>query len=234
MLLMHKVLLKILFLIPVIGYANDPFEEINREVWTFNEGVDNRIARPVAELYDGVVPIPIQSSITNFFSNLDEIDNSINQILQGKPIAAANDLGRFIINTSFGILGFFDVASIMGFEEHDEDFGQTLGVWGVPSGPYLMLPFYGPSSPRDLVGRPISGFLSGTFSIEESDVRASITILDALETRARLLDVENLIVGDKYTFIRNSYLQYSEFEVSDGEEIKDDFTDDMDDFLLDD
>ena len=234
MLLMHKVLLKILFLIPVIGYANDPFEEINREVWTFNEGVDNRIARPVAELYDGVVPVPIQSSITNFFSNLDEIDNSINQILQGKPIAAANDLGRFIINTSFGILGFFDVASIIGFEEHDEDFGQTLGVWGIPSGPYLMLPFYGPSSPRDLVGRPISGFLSGTFSIEESDVRASITILDALETRARLLDVESLIIGDKYTFIRNSYLQYSEFEVLDGEEIEDDFTDDMDDFLLDD
>ena len=234
MLFMHKVFLKILFLVPVIGYANDPFEEINREVWTFNEGVDNRIARPVAELYDGVVPIPIQSSITNFFSNLDEIDNSINQILQGKPIAAANDLGRFVINTSFGILGFFDVASIIGFKEHDEDFGQTLGVWGIPSGPYLMLPFYGPSSPRDLVGRPISGFLSGTFSIEESDVRASITILDALETRARLLDVENLIVGDKYTFIRNSYLQYSEFEVSDGEEIKDDFTDDMDDFLLDD
>ena len=234
MLFMHKVFLKILFLVPVIGYANDPFEEINREVWTFNEGVDNRIARPVAELYDGVVPIPIQSSITNFFSNLDEIDNSINQILQGKPIAAANDLGRFVINTSFGILGFFDVASIIGFKEHDEDFGQTLGVWGIPSGPYLMLPFYGPSSPRDLVGRPISGFLSGTFSIDESDVRASITILDALETRARLLDVENLIVGDKYTFIRNSYLQYSEFEVSDGEEIKDDFTDDMDDFLLDD
>jgi phospholipid-binding lipoprotein MlaA len=234
MLLMHKVFLKILFLIPVVGYANDPFEEINREVWTFNEGVDNRIARPVAEFYDGVVPVPIQSSITNFFSNLDEIDNSINQILQGKPIAAANDLGRFIINTSFGILGFFDVASIMGFEEHDEDFGQTLGVWGIPSGPYLMLPFYGPSSPRDLVGRPISGFLSGTFSIEESDVRASITILDALETRARLLDVESLIVGDKYTFIKNSYLQYSEFEVQDGEEIEDDFTDDMDDFLLDD
>ena len=138
------------------------------------------------------------------------------------------------LNTSFGILGFFDVASIMGFEEHDEDFGQTLGVWGIPSGPYLMLPFYGPSSPRDLVGRPISGFLSGTFSIEESDVRASITILDALETRARLLDVESLIIGDKYTFIRNSYLQYSEFEVMDGEEIEDDFTDDMDDFLLDD
>ena len=234
MLLMHKVLLRILFLIPIISYANDPFEEINREVWTFNEGVDNRIARPVAEFYDDAVPKSIQSSITNFFSNLDEIDNSINQLLQGKPIDVGNDFARFIVNTSFGFLGFFDVASIMGLEEHDEDFGQTLGVWGVPSGPYLMLPFYGPSSPRDLVGRPISGVLSGTFSIEESDVRLSITALDALETRARLLDVESLIVGDKYTFIKNSYLQYSKFEVQDGEEIEDDFTDDMDDFLLDD
>ena len=234
MLLMHKVLLRILLLIPVIGYANDPFEEINREVWTFNEGVDNRIARPVAEFYDDVVPKSIQSSITNFFSNLDEIDNSINQLLQGKPVAAGNDFTRFLVNTTFGFLGFFDVASIMGLEEHDEDFGQTLGVWGVPTGPYLMLPFYGPSSPRDLVGRPISGVLSGTFSIEESDVRLSITALDALETRARLLDVESLIVGDKYTFIKNSYLQYSEFEVQDGEEIEDDFIDDMDDFLLDD
>ena len=234
MLLIHKVLLRILFLIPIISYANDPFEEINREVWTFNEGVDNRIARPVAEFYDDAVPKSIQSSITNFFSNLDEIDNSINQLLQGKPVAAGNDFARFLVNTTFGFLGFFDVASIMGLEEHDEDFGQTLGVWGVPTGPYLMLPFYGPSSPRDLVGRPISGVLSGTFSIEESDVRLSITALDALETRARLLDVESLIVGDKYTFIKNSYLQYSEFEVQDGEEIEDDFTDDMDDFLLDD
>ena len=94
--------------------------------------------------------------------------------------------------------------------------------------------YLGPSSPRDIVGRPISGILSGTFSIEESDVRFSITALDALETRARLLDVESLIVGDRYTFIRDSYLQYTEFEVQDGEEIEDDFTDDMDDFLLDD
>ena len=97
-----------------------------------------------------------------------------------------------------------------------------------------MLPIYGPSSPRDIVGRPISGILSGTFSIEESDVRVAITALDALETRARLLDVESLIVGDRYTFIRDSYLQYTEFEVQDGEEIEDDFIDDMDDFLLDD
>jgi phospholipid-binding lipoprotein MlaA len=231
---MYKTLIKIIFLIPIIGYANDPFEEINRSIWSFNESLDNRIAKPLAEFYTDVLPNPVQSGISNFFSNLDEIDNSLNQILQGKPVAACSDLSRFVINTSLGLFGLFDLATHLGLEEHDEDFGQTLGVWGIPDGPFLMLPIYGPSSPRDIVGRPISGILSGTFSIEESDVRFAITALDALETRARLLDVESLIVGDRYTFIRDSYLQYTEFEVQDGEEIEDDFTDDMDDFLLDD
>ena len=234
MLSMYKTFIKILFLIPLIGYANDPFEEINRSIWGFNESLDNRIAKPLAEFYTDVLPDPVQSGISNFFSNLDEIDNSLNQILQGKPVAACSDLSRFVINTSLGLFGLFDLATHLGLEEHDEDFGQTLGVWGIPDGPFLMLPIYGPSSPRDIVGRPISGILSGTFSIEESDVRFAITGLDALETRARLLDVESLIVGDRYTFIRDSYLQYTEFEVQDGEEIEDDFTDDMDDFLLDD
>ena len=231
---MYKTLIKIIFLIPIIGYANDPFEEINRSIWSFNESLDNRIAKPLAEFYNDVLPNPVQSGISNFFSNLDEIDNALNQILQGKPVAACSDLSRFVINTSLGLFGLFDLATHLGLEEHDEDFGQTLGVWGIPDGPFLMLPIYGPSSPRDIVGRPISGILSGTFSIEESDVKFAITALDALETRARLLDVESLIVGDRYTFIRDSYLQYTEFEVQDGEEIEDDFTDDMDDFLLDD
>ena len=234
MLQMRKALIKILFLIPIFGHANDPFEEINRNLWSFNESLDNSIAKPLAEFYTDVLPSPVQSGISNFFSNLDEIDNALNQILQGKPVAACSDLSRFVINTSLGLFGLFDLATHLGLEEHDEDFGQTLGVWGIPDGPFLMLPIYGPSSPRDIVGRPISGILSGTFSIEESDVRFSITALDALETRARLLDVESLIVGDRYTFIRDSYLQYTEFEVQDGEEIEDDFTDDMDDFLLDD
>ena len=214
--------------------ANDPFEEVNRSIYKFNKAVDESFARPVAEVYDNLVPSFIKSGVTNFFDNIEEIDNSFNQLLQGKPGYAINDFARFCVNTTIGLVGLVDVASSLGLDSHDEDFGQTLGVWGVPTGPYLMLPFYGPSSPRDLVGRPISGVLSGTFSIEESDVRLSITALDALETRARLLDVESLIVGDKYTFIKNSYLQYSEFEVQDGEEIEDDFTDDMDDFLLDD
>ena len=231
MLLMHKVFLKILFLIPVIGYANDPFEEINREVWTFNEGVDNRIARPVAEFYDDVVPKSIQSSITNFFSNLDEIDNSINQLLQGKPVAAGNDFARFLVNTTFGFLGFFDVASIMGLDEHDEDFGQTLGVWGISSGPYLMLPIFGPSSPRDLIGGPISSFLSGTFAVEKNEARISLFALNALDTRARLLDIESLVIGDEYSFIRDSYEQFVEYEVSDGIQSNDEFLDDIDDIF---
>ena len=191
--------------------TQDPFEEINRKIWTFNEYLDDNIAKPTAEIYTSITPDFIEIGITNFFRNINELDNTANQLLQGKPVYAMNDFARFVINTSVGVLGFIDVASKMGLERHDEDFGQTLGVCGVPTGPYLMLPFYGPSSPRDLVGRPISGVLSGTFSIEESDVRLSITALDALETRARLLDVESLIVGDKYTFIKNSYLQYSEF-----------------------
>ena len=231
---MKKSLTFFLFLLSFNLSANDPFEEINRSIYKFNKAVDESFARPVAEVYDNLVPSFIKYGITNFFDNIEEIDNSFNQLLQGKPGYAVNDFARFCVNTTIGLVGLVDVASSLGLDSHDEDFGQTLGVWGVPTGPYLMLPFYGPSSPRDLVGRPISGVLSGTFSIEESDVRLSITALDALETRARLLDVESLIVGDKYTFIKNSYLQYSEFEVQDGEEIEDDFTDDMDDFLLDD
>ena len=213
---------------------DDPYEKSNRKVFEFNNKIDKLFLRPVTDFYDKATPEFAQTSITNFFANLDDIRISINNLLQGNVVESMSDITRFFINSIFGLGGFFDVASEMGLEKHSEDFGQTLGKWGAKPGPYLMLPFYGPSSPRDLVGRPISGVLSGTFSIEESDVRLSITALDALETRARLLDVESLIVGDKYTFIKNSYLQYSEFEVQDGEEIEDDFTDDMDDFLLDD
>ena len=117
-------------------------------------------------------------------------------------------------------------------ERHDEDFGQTLGAWGVSSGPFLMLPIYGPSTPRSLAGRSVSSVLGGTFAIKETDVRLGITALDALETRARYLEVETLIIGDRYSFIRDSYMQYQEFESSNGIDQVDDFVDDMDDFLL--
>lgn len=212
---------------------DDPFEEYNRKVWAFNEFLDDKFAKPAAEIYRSLTPDVIETGITNFFRNLNELDNSANQILQGKPILAINDFSRFIVNTTFGLVGFLDVAAKVGLERHDEDFGQTLGAWGVSSGPFIMLPFLGPSTPRGLAGRSVSSVLSGTFAIEENDVRIGITAIDVLETRARYLEVETLIIGDRYSFIRDSYMQYQDFESSDGENQVDDFVDDMDDFLLD-
>ena len=212
---------------------SDPFEKYNRQVWAFNEFLDDSFAKPAAEFYTSVTPDFVEIGMSNFFRNLNELDNTANQLLQGKPLLAINDFSRFLINSTFGLGGFIDVGSKFGLERHDEDFGQTLGAWGVSSGPFLMIPIYGPSTPRGLAGRSVSSVLSGTFAIEETDVRIGITALDALETRARYLEVETLIIGDRYTFIRDSYMQYQEFESSNGENQTDDFVDDMDDFLLD-
>jgi phospholipid-binding lipoprotein MlaA len=213
--------------------ADDPFEDYNRKIWAFNEFLDDNFAKPTAEVYTSITPNFVEIAISNFFRNLNELDNTANQLLQGKPLLAVNDFSRFLINTTIGLGGFIDVGSSFGLERHDEDFGQTLGAWGVGSGPFLMLPLYGPSTPRGLAGRSVSSVLSGTFAIEETDVRIGITALDALETRARYLEVETLIIGDRYSFIRDSYMQYQEFESSNGENQSDDFVDDMDDFLLD-
>ena len=213
--------------------ADDPFEDYNRKIWAFNEFLDDNFAKPTAEVYTSIAPNFVEIAISNFFRNLNELDNTANQLLQGKPLLAVNDFSRFLINTTIGLGCFIDVGSSFGLERHDEDFGQTLGAWGVGSGPFLMLPLYGPSTPRGLAGRSVSSVLSGTFAIEETDVRIGITALDALETRARYLEVETLIIGDRYSFIRDSYMQYQEFESSNGENQSDDFVDDMDDFLLD-
>ena len=217
-----------------LAHANDPFEDINRKIWAFNEFLDDNIAKPTAEIYTTVAPNFVEVGVSNFFRNLNELDNTANQLLQGHPILALNDFSRFIINTTIGLGGFIDVGSRLGLKRHDEDFGQTLGAWGVSPGPFLMIPIYGPSTPRSLAGRSVSSVLGGTFAIEETDVRLGITALDALETRARYLEVETLIIGDRYSFIRDSYMQYQEFESSNGINQEDDFVDDMDDFLLED
>ena len=217
--------------IPIVE-ANDPFEDINRKVWAFNEFLDDNLAKPTAEIYTSIAPNFVEVGMSNFFRNLNELDNTANQLLQGHPMLAINDFTRFLVNTTIGLGGFIDVCSRLGLERHDEDFGQTLGAWGLSSGPFLMLPIYGPSTPRSLAGRSVSSVLGGTFAIEETDVRLGITALDALETRARYLEVETLIIGDRYSFIRDSYMQYQEFESSNGIDQVDDFVDDMDDFLL--
>ena len=215
-----------------IAEANDPFEDINRKVWTFNEFLDNNLAKPTAEIYTSLAPNFVEVGMSNFFRNINELDNTANQLLQGHPVLALNDFTRFLINSTIGIGGFIDVGSRIGLQRHDEDFGQTLGAWGVSTGPFLMLPIYGPSTPRGLAGKSVSSVLGGTFAIEEDDVKLGITALDALETRARYLEIEPLIIGDRYSFIRDSYLQYQEFESSNGLNQEDDFVDDMDDFLL--
>jgi len=229
---------KFLFILPLIvtplifAEVNDPLEGVNRTFFNINEKVDEVALKPIALTYSKT-PDPIKNGITNFFRNLKEIDNTLNQVLQGKPKYAANDLSRFLINSTLGLGGILDPASSMGLERHDEDFGQTLGLWGVSPGPYLMVPFLGPSSTRDLLSRPISSFLEVTFHMDDSNVRLSLSALDAIETRERLLDVESLLSGDKYNFVRDSYSQSREYEIKDGLNIEDEFTDDMDDFLID-
>ena len=235
--LIHKsLLLLLIFVVSNSTFSeeiHDPIEDINRITFNINDSLDNKIAKPVAVVYGDITPQFIQNRITRFFKNLAEIDTFINQALQGKPKLAINDFGRFAINSSIGLFGFFDVATKMGLEAHDEDFGQTLGVWGVPDGPYLMLPIIGPSNARDLMSRPISSFLSGTFAMTDTDVKLTLTALDALETRERYLDFEAMITGDRYTFVKDAYVQSRDYEIFDGEMTEDDFLEDMDDFLID-
>ena len=212
--------------------VNDPFEKFNRKTFEFNENLDELVVKPVAEVYSEF-PVFIKTGVTNFFNNLENIETSVNQMLQGKPGKSLNDLTRFIINTSIGVAGIFDVASSMGLERNEEDFGQTLAVWGVDEGPYIMLPFLGPSTLRDTISRPISSFTSVIFHMTDTDVNIALKSIDALETRERLLDVESLLSGDKYIFVKDAYMQSINYEISDGIDVDDKFVDDMDDFLID-
>ena len=229
---MIRFLLVLLFSLPVFSEEiSDPFEDLNRDIFIFNEKLDEKLLKPTAIAYRKVTPQFARSGVTNFFNNLEEIDTTINQVLQGEIKHAFNDAGRFVINTTIGLFGLIDVASKMGLERHEEDFGQTLGVWGFDSGPYIMIPFLGPSNPRDLLSRPISSFLSGTFAMEDDDVKITLVGIDALETRERLLDAETLIIGDKYIFVKDAYVQSREYEINNGSTEDDEFLDDMEDIF---
>ena len=232
---MHRFLLILLLSFPIFGEEiNDPFEDLNRDIFIFNEKLDEKLLKPAALTYRKVTPQFARTGVTNFFNNLEEIDTTINQVLQGEIKYAFNDAGRFVINSTIGLFGLIDVASKMGLEKHEEDFGQTLGVWGFDSGPYIMIPFLGPSYPRDLLSRPISSFLSGTFAMEDNDVKITLVGIDALETRERLLDAETLIIGDKYIFVKDAYIQSREYEINNGSTEDDEFLDDMEDIFGDD
>ena len=232
---MNRFLLILLLSFPIFGEEiDDPFEDLNRDIFIFNEKLDEKLLKPAALTYRKVTPQFARTGVTNFFKNLEEIDTTINQVLQGEIKYAFNDASRFVINSTIGLLGLIDVASKMGLEKHEEDFGQTLGVWGFDSGPYIMIPFLGPSNPRDLLSRPISSFLSGTFAMEDNDVKITLVGIDALETRERLLDAETLIIGDKYIFVKDAYIQSREYEINNGSTEDDEFLDDMEDIFGDD
>ena len=217
------------FLVSNLAFADstemtqDPWEGFNRKVFVFNDTLDTYALKPVAKGYRAVTPDPVEDGISRMFSNLGEIVNVLNDVLQGKFGQAGNDTGRFLVNTTIGLVGFFDVADDLGLPKNDgEDFGQTLGVWGVGEGPFLMLPLLGPSTLRDGPARIVDQLVNPISEIDHVPTRNTVYGVDVLSTRADLLKAEELIKGDKYSFIRDVYLQRREFLLNDGK-VEDDF-----------
>jgi phospholipid-binding lipoprotein MlaA len=199
----------------------DPLETFNRHMFAFNEGLDDVLLRPVAQAYHDVLPTPLRNCFSNAFANLRGPATAINNLLQGKPNEAFSDTGRFTVNTTLGVLGCFDVASRMGLERNREDFGQTLGVWGAGPGPYLVLPLFGPSNVRDAVGFfTLDVLLDPNYWMKSDTWRYSLFAARIIDMRAQLLQSDSLISDaalDKYTFIRDGYLQRRRHLIYDGE-----------------
>jgi phospholipid-binding lipoprotein MlaA len=212
----------------------DPWEGFNRNVYTFNDTLDRYALKPVAQGYDYVTPELVQDGVGNFFSNLGEVRTMFNSVLQWKWANAGISTGRLLLNSTVGIGGLFDPASELGWTVDEEDFGQTLAVWGAGQGPYLMLPLFGPSTLRDTAGMPVDYFNDPINYLEEDKVRYGLKALDLVDTRAGLLEQEKLIQGDRYSFIRDAYLQRRNFEINDGKLGDDPFaSDSFDDADLD-
>lgn len=195
---------------------DDPLEGFNRSMFAFNETVDASVLKPVAQVYQTVTPSIVRTAIGNFFSNAGDVWTAVNNVLQGNFADGANDIMRFAINTTVGVGGLIDVASAGGMPKHQADFGQTLGVWGVPAGPYVVLPILGPSTLRDTLATPID--FKGDILYSRGDVafRNTTSALRIVDKRANALDAVNLIEEaalDKYVFIRGAYLQRRESQI---------------------
>lgn len=201
--------------------SEDPWEPVNRAIFTFNDTLDRWALKPLATGYRNLTPDVVEDSVHNVFRNLGEVSNLANNILQFKLHDAGVDTARFFFNTTFGVLGIFDVATKMGLQRNAEDFGQTLGAWGVKSGPYVVLPLLGPSTVRDTVALYPDSFTSQYRYINDVPARNSIFALNVVDSRASLLIAERLIAGDKYRFVRNAFLQNREFKVLDGNVVDD-------------
>ncbi len=202
----------------------DPIEPINRGIYSFNSTFDHYLFKPIAKGYDFVVPGPIKTGVTNVFQNVSDVQSLVSDALQLKGAKFGDDLGRVMLNTTFGIAGIFDLATPMGIERGNEDIGQTLGYWGIGAGPYLVIPFLGPSSLRDAVGRYGDAQINPVSFVSSVPVRNSLTGLSVVDSRVGLFPAEDLLnqaALDKYTFLRSAYLQRRQSLVLDGKRPKD-------------
>ncbi len=203
----------------------DPLEKLNRGVFVFNEQVDKYIAKPAAQVYDKVTPKPVSNAVSNFFHNFSAPISIINMYLQWRPHDATTQLARFMFNSTIGVAGFIDVGTSMGLPRQKTDLGITLGKYGVASGPYLMLPLLGPSSFRDFPARVADEFADPRLYIN-TEAALIGTAINIIDIRASLLPFEQSIIGDRYTFIRDAYLQQRAFAISGGVVENDSFLDD--------
>ncbi|MGB2130398.1 MAG: MlaA family lipoprotein [Marinobacterium sp.] len=194
----------------------DPWEGFNRSVFEFNETIDRYAMRPIANGYRYVTPDIVEQGVSNFFGNVAEIGDTVNSLLQLKFDDAGSSFARLTFNTTFGLLGVLDVATPMGIESQDEDFGQTLGYWGVESGPYLVLPFIGASTVRDGAALAVDFNLDPVGLVDDVPTRNSLYALQLVDLRSRLLKAEQIISGDRYSFVRDAYLQRRAYMINDG------------------
>jgi phospholipid-binding lipoprotein MlaA len=201
------------------GNPKDPIEGFNRAMYGFNEAVDTVLIKPVAQGYDAVLPNPVRTGVTNFFGNIADLFIGVNNLFQGKPDQAASDLGRVLINSTIGILGLFDVATEAGLEKHEEDFGQTFGRWGVGNGAYVVLPIFGPRTVRDTVGLVLDMAADPVANVSSVPTRNTLLGLRLVDARADLLPADKVIEEaalDKYSYVRDGYLQRRRNLVHDG------------------
>lgn len=200
----------------------DPWQGFNRAVFKFNDVVDRWTLKPLARTYKFVMPDPLETGVSNVFNNIMEVPSAINGVLQGDLKGAAHDTGRLLVNTTLGIGGLLDVAQHMNLPADDpEDFGQTLAVWGVGQGPYLVLPLLGPSTLRDGFGKPVDFYTNPTAYIDHVPTENTVRLVSLVDTRAGLLELEKNISGDRYVFVRDVYLQRRAYLIGNGDTLDD-------------
>ncbi|MDH3431531.1 MAG: VacJ family lipoprotein [Gammaproteobacteria bacterium] len=212
---------------------SDPWEPLNRTIYGFNTGIDTVTLKPLAKGYEAIVPRPARTGVRNFMNNLLTPASGVNNFLQGKPAYGFAEFARFAVNSTVGIGGVLDVATASGLEARPEDFGQTAAVWGVPAGPYVMLPLLGPRTLRDAVMTPLDMLSNPLYHYEVTSVRDKLVVLRLIDLRYRLFAIDKLLEGskDRYITLRESYLQNREYEVYDGYPPEDDAF--LDEFLED-